>query len=280
MLDRQGDKKHRIHRNVLYSLIVVMLVIQIITLIVMSGQITKLDSKIKQNEINFEEQNVLHQTEINQIADSLRKQEEDFSSQISFLKSEKNDFSGIIEKAVKGVVGINTDKAIGSGFIISDEGFIVTNYHVIEDAKAATVITQDSNKHQVRLIGFDNVRDVALLKIDSGDYEELALAESSKVQVGNKVIAIGNPLGLSFSVTEGIISAINREGPSGNNEYLQTDVSLNPGNSGGPLINTRGEVVGINNFKIGGTAEGLGFALESEVVKIVVNEIANGTIAI
>src|SRR3989344_5897847 len=127
MLDRQGDKKHRIHRNVLYSLIVVMLVIQIITLIVMSGQITKLDSKIKQNEINFEEQNVLHQTEINQIADSLRKQEEDFSSQISFLKSEKNDFSGIIEKAVKGVVGINTDKAIGSGFIISDEGFIVTN---------------------------------------------------------------------------------------------------------------------------------------------------------
>ena len=280
MLDRQGDKKHRIHRNVLYSLIVVMLVIQIITLIVMSGQITKLDSKIKQNEINFEEQNVLHQTEINQIADSLRKQEEDFSSQISFLKSEKNDFSGIIEKAVKGVVGINTDKAIGSGFIISDEGFIVTNYHVIEDAKAATVITQDSNKHQVRLIGFDNVRDVALLKIDSGDYEELALAESSKVQVGNKVIAIGNPLGLSFSVTEGIISAINREGPSGNNEYLQTDVSLNPGNSGGPLINTSGEVVGINNFKIGGTAEGLGFALESEVVKIVVNEIANGTIAI
>jgi S1-C subfamily serine protease len=93
------------------------------------------------------------------------------------------------------------------------------------------------------------------------------------LKVGEKVIAIGNPLGLSFSVTEGIISALDRVGPNNLAEYIQTDVSLNPGNSGGPLINTRGKVVGINNFKIG-DAESLGFALESNSIRDSINDLA------
>ena len=103
------------------------------------------------------------------------------------------------------------------------------------------------------------------------------LADSDDVVVGEKVIAIGNPLGLSYTVTEGIVSAVNREGPNGLKDYIQTDVTLNPGNSGGPLINRDGEVIGVANFKVGG-AEALGFALESNVVRETVNRIANAQI--
>ena len=115
-----------------------------------------------------------------------------------------------------------------------------------------------------------------MLKIE-GEYQRISLSNSDELQVGNKVIAIGNPLGLSFTVTEGIISALDREGPNGIGEYIQTDVSLNPGNSGGPLISTLGEIVGINNFKIGG-AEALGFALESNSIRKTINGIAGETI--
>jgi serine protease Do len=110
-----------------------------------------------------------------------------------------------------------------------------------------------------------------------GKYNTLSLANSDQLQVGKKVIAIGNPYGLSFSVTEGIISAIDRTGPNGKAEYIQTDVSLNPGNSGGPLIDTQGKVVGINNFKVS-SAESLGFALESNSLKQILNKIANSTL--
>jgi len=122
----------------------------------------------------------------------------------------------------------------------------------------------------------DAFADLALLKTNTF-FGELKFANSDDVQVGEKVIAIGNPLGLSFTVTEGIVSAVNREGPNGNFDFVQTDVTLNPGNSGGPLINKEGEVIGINNFKIGG-AESLGFALESDVVKESINLMVNITI--
>ena len=100
------------------------------------------------------------------------------------------------------------------------------------------------------------------------------LADSSTLQVGRKVIAIGNPLGLSFTVTEGIISALDRTGPNGLNDYIQTDVSLNPGNSGGPLIDTSGDAVGMNNFKAS-NAENIGFALESDVIEQKLKSLAN-----
>ena len=111
-----------------------------------------------------------------------------------------------------------------------------------------------------------------LIKI-LGEYNPLKLADSNDVQIGEKVIAIGNPLGLQFSVSEGIVSAVKRPGLTNINVYIQTDAALNPGNSGGPLINKQGEVIGINNFKVGG-GESLGFALESNKIKEVVNDIS------
>ena len=114
--------------------------------------------------------------------------------------------------------------------------------------------------------------DISLLKIE-GVFEKLNFADSDNIEVGENVIAIGNPLGLQFSVSQGIVSAIHREGPNGIEAYIQTDAALNPGNSGGPLINKQGRVIGINNFKVGGS-ESLGFALESDFIEETINEIA------
>ena len=182
------------------------------------------------------------------------------------------DFSGIIEDAIKAVVTIRTDISQGTGFIISKDGYIVTNYHVMENANAAIIISSDNKNHVVSLIGFNDEFDLALLKIE-GNFDRFRLGNSDDVQVGEKVIAIGNPRGLQFSVTQGIVSAIHREGPNGLEAYIQTDAALNPGNSGGPLINKEGRVIGINNFKIGGS-ESLGFALESNFIKEEINKIA------
>ena len=221
------------------------------------------------------------QSKINELTDSvsktndaLNKTASSFSTQLNAIKaSTSSDFSGVIEGAVKGVVTIKTDVSQGTGFIITDDGYIVTNYHVVQGAKSAIVITSDNKNHQeVTLEGYDSNLDIALLKIP-GNFQSLSLDNSDNVQVGQKVIAIGNPLGLQFSVSEGIVSAINREGSNGIKGYIQTDAALNPGNSGGPLINTQGKVIGINNFKIG-TGENLGFALESNYIRDAVNGIA------
>jgi len=223
------------------------------------------------------------QSKLNELTTTLLKTEEELNSlgsqigsidkEITLLKSSTSaDFSGIIEDAIKGVVTVKTDVGQGTGFIISSDGYVVTNAHVIEGAKAAGIITYEGELHQVELIGKREYMDIALLKIP-GDYNMLKLADSDDIQIGEKVIAIGNPLGLQFSVSEGIVSGIHRPGLNEMEIYIQTDAALNPGNSGGPLINKKGEVVGINNFKIGGT-EGMGFALESNSIKETVNEIA------
>lgn len=223
------------------------------------------------------------QSKLNEMTSSILQAEEELNSlgsqigsidkEITLLKSSTSaDFSGIIEDIIKGVVTIRTDIGQGTGFIISSEGYVVTNAHVIERAKAAGIITYDGELHQVELIGKNEYMDIALLKI-SGDYDMLELADSDDVQIGEKVIAIGNPLGLQFSVSEGIVSGVHRPGLNEMEVYIQTDAALNPGNSGGPLINKEGEAIGINNFKIGGT-EGMGFALESNSIEETVNEIA------
>jgi serine protease Do len=161
----------------------------------------------------------------------------------------------------------------GSGFFVHDDGYVVTNFHVIDGATQLSIFTSDNKVLSASLVGFNENKDIALLRADTSDYEAVSIANSDEVSVGSKVIAIGNPLGLSFTVTEGIISATGRIGPNGQDEYIQTDVSLNPGNSGGPLINKAGEVIGVNNFKVA-DGESLGFALESNVLKDVVNDIA------
>ncbi len=198
---------------------------------------------------------------------------EENQQELNELKaSVDDDFSGVIENAIKSVVTIVTDISQGTGFLIHESGYVVTNAHVMENARSAGIYTYDGEMHQVWLIGKNSDMDIYLLKIQ-GTYPALELGNSDKVSIGESVIAIGNPLGLQFSVTEGIISAIHREGSNGLKAYFQTDAALNPGNSGGPLINKQGKAIGLNNFK---TSEGesLGFALESNWLKQTINQIS------
>ena len=225
------------------------------------------------------------QSKINELAENLIQTNEILNDELGSLSQELDvlkvsageDFSGIIENAIKSVVTIRTSAGFqGTGFIISDEGYIVTNTHVLADgfgnlARSIQAITFEQTTINAEFIGFSNELDIALLKI-SGDYDSLKFSDSNNVQIGEKVIAIGNPLGLQFSVSGGIVSAVHRTGINGIDAYIQTDAALNPGNSGGPLINKQGEVIGINNFKIG-SGESLGFALESNYIIDSVNEI-------
>ena len=199
--------------------------------------------------------------------------------EIDLLKaSAGEDFSGIIEDAVKSVVTIKTNTGSqGTGFIIHEDGYIVTNAHVLANeggylASSIQAITFKQKTKDAEFLGHNNELDIALLKI-SGDYNELDLGNSDRINIGEKVIAIGNPLGLQFSVSQGIVSAVHRRGVNGLEAYIQTDAALNPGNSGGPLINQKGRVIGINNFKISG-GENLGFALESNYIEESINEIS------
>jgi len=272
------------HASILYILVVFLLIFQIISFVFISVQFSKLDSKIN-SEISGAKKNLTEKfTELLNKYDEENQrlfndlslamahqaaQQKSFESEITSLKQTKDDFSEVIELSIKGVVAVLTDNSMGSGFIVTRDGYVVTNYHVIQRSSNIRILTYDKKPLTAGVVGVDRLRDLALLKIE-GEYDYLKVADSDELQVGKKVIAIGNPLGLSFTVTEGIISGLDRKGPNGLEEYVQTDVSLNPGNSGGPLINTKGEVVGINNFKIGG-AESLGFALESDSIRNSVN---------
>tara|TARA_Y100000034_G_scaffold125008_1_gene173996 strand:- start:9799 stop:10725 length:927 start_codon:yes stop_codon:yes gene_type:complete len=223
------------------------------------------------------------QLQINELRNNFLSTQEEFSLEISKLQAKGgDDFSGIIQEVIPGVVSISTDVAQGSGFIISEHGHVITNSHVLSGGSYAQVLIYETTRlKDASLIGYDEELDIAILKI-SGDYEEefLTFANSDDLEVGERAIAIGNPLGLSFTVTEGIISALNREGANNIEAYIQIDTPLNSGNSGGPLISDEGEVIGVNNFKIRG-GEGLGFALESNFARATANKIlrdANETI--
>ncbi len=156
--------------------------------------------------------------------------------------------------------------SMGSGFVISDDGYILTNHHVIADADEIKVKFSDRREFDARVIGSDEQYDVALLKIDARDLPELRLGDSSRLKPGQWAVAIGSPLGLEQSVTAGIVSAVGRSNPYSGQRYvpfIQTDVAINRGNSGGPLLNTSGEVVGINSqiFSNTGGYMGVSFAI-------------------
>ena len=223
------------------------------------------------------------QSKINELTNSLIQTKEAVSglnkslkSEINLLKASSEDFSGIIDDVVKSVVTIKTNVGQGTGFIITNDGYLITNAHVLAGGNIIETVTYDQMIFNANFIGYDSDLDIALLKI-SGDYEGLSFEDSNNIQVGEKVIAIGNPLGLQFSVSEGIVSAVHRAGINELEIYIQTDAALNPGNSGGPLINKKGKVIGINNFKIG-DGESLGFALESNYIRETVNEISQRTL--
>ncbi|MBX4196833.1 trypsin-like peptidase domain-containing protein [Candidatus Pacearchaeota archaeon] len=281
--------EHRKHRNITYTIIVIVLILQVVSFVTLSFKISRLEGDISSTRKNLTQSftgaltsyDLQNQKNFNDLSRAVTNQQASFEQEISMLKASQEDFSGVIENSVKGVVSVLTDKAVGTGFIIHSslfESVIVTNEHVIRDATDIHVVTYDKRELPAVLVGSDAIRDVAVLQV-KGEYPSIDIADSDKLQVGNKVVAIGNPLGLSFSVTEGIVSALHRRGPNGLNEYIQTDVSLNPGNSGGPLIDTTGKVVGVNNFKVG-NAESLGFALESNSLKEVVNDIMNNTVIV
>jgi serine protease Do len=214
------------------------------------------------------------QSQITQISDSLLVTKKSLSEEISEIKAEaSSDFSGVIENVIPGIVSIGTDVSQGSGFIISNDGYVITNAHVLENANYARVLRYETNEWiLVEPIGYDETFDIAVLKIPDGNFEYLDFGDSEDVKVGEKVIALGNPLGLSFSVTEGIISGLDRRGPNNINAYIQIDVPLNRGNSGGPLVDKSGKVIGINNFKLQ-DSENLGFALESNYAIETINNI-------
>lgn len=171
--------------------------------------------------------------------------------------------------------------AAGSGFIISEDGYIVTNNHVIEGADTISVVLDNDEIYEAELVGTDPTNDIAVIKIDSDDLPTVMLGDSSLLQVGELAIAIGNPLGeLSGTVTAGIISALDREITLNSNrgpqrmKLLQTDAAINSGNSGGALFNSFGEVIGINTAKNTGTGvEGLGFAIPINHAKPIIESL-------
>ena len=171
----------------------------------------------------------------------------------------------------------STRETLGSGFFIDMNGYIVTNYHVIEKANKISVIDSNGNIHEGLLVGFDNKTDIALIKISpTKDIVPVVFGDSNIVKVGDWVLAIGNPFGLGSSVTAGIISAKARDlGDSPYNNYLQTDAPINQGNSGGPLFNINGEVVGINTaiFSNSGNSVGVGFSLPSNDAEHIINQL-------
>src|SRR3989344_4605303 len=264
------------HLNVLYGAVVLLLILQLILFISVSSQSAKILARQEQFEQSIDGSiaglKQENQYRIGEIVRTISQQKSDFDNEIELLKSTQNDFSLVIEGAVKKVVTVATDVSAGTGFVVGNEGYILTNQHVIADASVIQVQTYNDEVYTAELIGSDSTADLAVLKI-SEKIDGFELADSDELVVGQKIIAIGNPLGLDFTVTEGIVSALNRDAPSVDGAYVQTDVTLNPGNSGGPLVDSNGRVVGMANFKVGG-AEALGFALESDVVRETANNIA------
>src|SRR5438105_5058552 len=169
-------------------------------------------------------------------------------------------------------------RAAGSGFVLNANGYIVTNNHVVENATDIQVKLDDGRELPAKVVGRDSKTDLALLKVDATGLPVIPLGDSTALQVGEPVMAIGNPFGLEQTVTTGIVSATGRvigSGPYDN--FIQTDASINPGNSGGPLINARGEVIGINTaiFSRGGGSVGIGFAVPSSLAKTVITQLAD-----
>ena len=169
--------------------------------------------------------------------------------------------------------------SLGSGFIIDDTGIVVTNFHVIENAEEITVTLSDETAFTATVLGQDQKTDIAVLKIDPGDTELTAVpfGDSDSLRVGDWVLAIGNPFGLGGTVTAGIVSARGRDiGNGPYDDFIQTDASINRGNSGGPLFNTDGEVIGINTaiFSQTGGSVGIGFAISSNLAKRVTSQLA------
>lgn len=216
-----------------------------------------------------------------------------------------DSYADLVEELMPSVVNISTEKevidvkesnienvmldpmlqgreALGSGFFIRSNGYILTNYHVIDGAKKITVVTNDNKTFAASVVGIDKPSDLAVLKIDnkinnkepSLSFKSIIFGDAEKVRIGDKILAFGNPYGLGVSVTSGIISAKSRNIGLGEQQYLQTDAAINRGNSGGPMFNLNGEVIGVNAaiFTMHG-ASGVGFSLPSNIANWISSQI-------
>ena len=222
-------------------------------------------------------------------------------NQTAFAEAAELSPADLYEQNVNSTVGITisgetssrygygyTYQASGSGFIITSDGYILTNYHVISGSKTVTVATYDHETYDAKVIGYDASNDIAVIKIDAENLKPVTLGDSDTLRVGESVYAIGNPLGeLTFSLTGGIVSALSRnvQTEAGTSmSLIQTDCAINSGNSGGALFNTRGEVIGITNAKYSSSGmsseaeiDNIGFAIPINSVKrIVTSIIENG----
>ncbi|MFD0582346.1 S1C family serine protease [Dactylosporangium darangshiense] len=211
------------------------------------------------------------------------------SAQNSSSQSGSANLANVAQAVLPSVVSINTGSAVGSGVIITQDGAILTNNHVVATARGTTVQISfsDGKSAQAQIVGTDETSDLAVVKIvGGGSYTPLAFADSSAVHVGDTVLAVGSPLGLEASVTSGIVSALNRtidEGADNRSAAtkipgaIQTDAAINPGNSGGALVNTSGQLIGINTAiaTSGSTAGsiGVGFAISSNTAKTVAQQL-------
>jgi serine protease DegS len=197
------------------------------------------------------------------------------------IKSKKNHpntlaFKALLKKPLP-PSSFKEENNLGSGVIVSSEGYILTNNHVISDAEDIEVLLKDGRYFRANLIGRDLETDLALLKITAQNLSTIHFGNSSILQVGDIVLAIGNPFGLGHSVTSGIVSALNRSRFRANNfdNFIQTDAAINPGNSGGALVNIQGEMIGLNTINISnnGGSQGIGFAIPSSLAQNVVHQL-------
>jgi S1-C subfamily serine protease len=208
-----------------------------------------------------------------------------YSKNISLIEIFENSEAGVVRVNVQRSEENATPVGVGSGFVFDKKGHIITNAHVVEDVTKVVVTFLDGRSYNAEIIGIDTFTDIAVIKVnaDLSLLHPLALGDSSNLQVGEPIAAIGNPFGLSGSMTSGIVSQLGRLLPSGAGysipDVIQTDAAINPGNSGGPLLNMRGEIVGINTAIQSATGEftGVGFAVPSQsLAKIVPKLIQNG----
>ena len=193
----------------------------------------------------------------------------------------------IYRRCIGSVVSIVTvtpsGKASGTGIIMSEDGYVITNHHVIESAQAVSVLTSDNQEYAASVVGSDETSDLAVLKVEAEGLQAAEFGDSSVLQVGDSVAAIGDPLGTALrgTMTDGIISAINRDLTVNDRtmSLIQTNAALNNGNSGGPLINCYGQVIGINTMKmsnfysLSATVEGIGFAIPIDTAKPIIDEL-------
>jgi len=197
-------------------------------------------------------------------------------------------YNSVLDRARLSVVEISTESGLGSGVIYNRDGDIVTNAHVVEGATTVRVRLADGRRRRAAVVGSYDPDDLAVVHVDATELQPATFADSSKVRVGDIVLAIGNPLGLSGTVTDGIVSAKARTVNEGDGVVLpstiQTSAAINPGNSGGGLVGLDGRVIGIptlvaTNPELGGSAPGIGFAIPSSTVKLIANQlIANGAV--